>query len=278
MVAEWLGYSPLLHLDTYTKAVYSSASIPASYHYGTNSRPDFIGLRRDGRFGVFESKGRAKSSSSKQRQDAKTQTQTINKINGYDPVGRFACITYLGAAQLATEVIAPISALDGAPDIVPEPGWIAEHYTLVASLLGEEPQRAVTMNYDGEDFKVIAIEELDLYFGISTSVLKAARERDDKGIVEYVRRRVGAQISGMPEEQETSFDKVDEELEKGGEAESFAFTIQRNAKSEENSVVPEGCVGVSCGVDGHIVLFGQSWKKPRMRRRKFPRPKPEVDG
>ncbi|AMY68299.1 hypothetical protein AKL17_1040 [Frigidibacter mobilis] len=34
VVAEWLGYSPLLHLDTYTKAVYSTTAITASFHPG----------------------------------------------------------------------------------------------------------------------------------------------------------------------------------------------------------------------------------------------------
>lgn len=279
VVAEWLGYSPLLHLDTYTKAVYSTTAIPASFHPGSNGRPDFIGLRHDGRYGIFESKGRAQSSSPQLRQSAKLQTQTINKIDGSDPVGRFACITYLGATQLTVEVIDPVSALEGAPDLVPEPGLIADHYTLIASLLEEEPQGVANMDYDGETFQAIEIKELDLFFGISTFVLKAVREGDDKAIEKYIRRRSGEELPERSEEQQPSSDELKVDVEPGEEeVDSFASRIHRLAKSDEGSVTPDDFAGVTRGVDGHIVFLGQSWKKPRLRRRHFPRPKPEAEG
>ncbi|CAM5388299.1 hypothetical protein FALB51S_01988 [Frigidibacter albus] len=272
VVAEWLGYSPLLHLDTYTKAVYSTTAITASFHPGPNGRPDFVGLRHDGRYGIFESKGRAQSSNSQLRQTAKTQTQTINKIDGSDPVGRFACITYLGATQLTVEVIDPVSALEGAPDFVPEPGLITSHYTLIASLLEEESQSVIDMDYDGETFQAIEIKELDLFFGVSTSVLKAVRKGDDKAIEKYIRRRNGEENLERPEEQQLSSDGLKEDVE------SFASRIHRVAKSDEVFPTPDDFAGVTQGVDGHIVFLGQSWKKPRLRRRQFPRPKPEAEG
>ena len=115
-VAECLGYAPLMHADIYSKGLYGNSGVQLSFHLGSESRPDFVGLRYDGFHGVFESKGRANSSSNALRLDAKEQTRMINKIDGLDPVGRFACVTYLGAAQMTVEVIDPTSAREGAPD------------------------------------------------------------------------------------------------------------------------------------------------------------------
>ena len=286
VVAEWLGYSPLLHLDTYTKAVYSPTATPASFHPSSNGRPDFFGLRRDGRYGIFESKGRAQSSSSQLRQAAKIQTQTINKIGGSDPVGRFACITYLGATQLTVEVIDPVSALEGAPDLDLEPGLIASHYVLIASLLEEEPKSVIDIDYDGEAFRAIEIKELDLLFGVSASVLKAVREGDDKSIERYIRRRSDQELPARWKEQKPSSDELKEDVEPGEEAaepekeevEFFASMIHRLAKSDEDFITPDDFASVTQGVDGHIVFFGQSWKKPRLRRRQPPKLKPEDEG
>lgn len=170
------------------------------------------------------------------------------------------------------EVIDPVSALEGAPDFVPEPGLITSHYTLIASLLEEESQSVIDMDYDGETFQAIEIKELDLFFGVSTSVLKAVRKGDDKAIEKYIRRRNGEENLERPEEQQLSSDGLKEDVE------SFASRIHRVAKSDEVFPTPDDFAGVTQGVDGHIVFLGQSWKKPRLRRRQFPRPKPEAEG
>lgn len=84
----------LLHLDVYQNQFNVNLQLG-------NSRPDLIGKHRDGRWAVFECKGRSSAPDAKAENKAKYQASRITDIGGVPPSGCFALFSYYAADRSA---------------------------------------------------------------------------------------------------------------------------------------------------------------------------------
>lgn len=110
----------LMHLDVYTRPNPYGYMLPADVR-APGSRPDFIGQKISGEWGVFEAKGRTNFSNSELRRKMKDQVKSIPKIAGVPTSEKYGACVSLGNDELTIDWVDPDNSDENDIDIDIDP-------------------------------------------------------------------------------------------------------------------------------------------------------------
>ena len=161
----------LLHLDCI-------GNLPCKLR--SNRRPDLIGVDVQGRWGVFEAKGRTNGIDRNSIQKAKEQTRMIRKINGRNPFIRVASISHFPDQSLELHMEYTDEVDTDAADIEISGGedqFLRRYYRPVVSLIQSdrsvrEATRARTTLIGNREIDVVQLPEVDLAVGLDSLVYR----------------------------------------------------------------------------------------------------------
>lgn len=159
----------LLHLDVYAKINAYSSQPPIVATMVSSSRPDLVGLARNGNWLVCEAKGRSGSITNENRIKAKEQTRQISTINGAAPQWRYASFARFTGSEmaLAHEWIDPSGAAESAiPLTLPIEDFMRSYYAPIVEILSSNRDRSVQHKNSGRTFIVRHVPDLGLTIGI----------------------------------------------------------------------------------------------------------------
>lgn len=213
-----LGIPWLIHLDCF-----SDLSIDPK----DNRRPDLIGMDYQGRWGVFEAKGRTNSIEKKLIQKAKKQTQMVRKIDGSNPWVRIASISYFFYHKLKLHLEDPDETHSDAIDFeIPggEDQFLKYYYQPFISLV--ENSQSSQEEVADRTINVVELIEIDLAVGLDAQVQEILTS------VNSIRPRLSNHLEG---------------------------TTQRRSGNDD-AVLPVEDTAPFLGPDGILVRLGSSWE------------------
>ena len=213
-----LGIPWLVHLDCFSDL---------SIDLRNNRRPDLIGEDYQGRWGVFEAKGRTNNIKKTLIQKAKKQTQMVRKINGSDPWVRVASISYFFHHKLKLHLEDPDEIHSDAIDFeIPggEDQFLKYYYQPFISLI--ENSQSFQEEVEGRTINVVELVEVDLVVGLDAQVQEILTS------VDSIRPRLSSHLEGIPR-----------------------FHSENNA-----AALLVGDTASFLGPDGILVRLGSSWE------------------
>lgn len=138
-----------------------------------NRRPDLVGMDDQGRWSVFEAKGRTNGLNKRLIQNAKIQTQMFRKIDGNDPRIRVASIVYFSDDMLKLYLEDP-EPNESHPDAVDlkilggKEQFLNHYYQPFLSLI--ENNHPSSEEVAGRMIDVVSFVEVDLAVGLDSQV------------------------------------------------------------------------------------------------------------
>ena len=177
----------LMHLDVYTRfATGSDRVFIEKWKEHCNIRPDLIGLDTNGDWVVVEAKGRTNNMSHINLAKAKSQTENIRKINGQDPILRFANSTYFSQNIWHFSLLDPEEFHESAPDIeITQGQFLRDYYATIFHFLQHKESEKI--KYNNHFFTVRTLKGTTVKVGIETNLFSNLKEYQyDEQIVEEV--------------------------------------------------------------------------------------------
>lgn len=165
----------LMHLGVYAGTSPYPMSLHAVYEPG-RSRPDLVGRTLDGRWAVFEAKGRTATPTEDVLVRAKNQTRQLSTINQSTPSWRLAAVASLGGSHLSLDLVDPT---DAAPEAVAlelnEDAFVADYYSAFVRLLRDG---SVGFLPNGKRYRATQLSSLDASVGLQADVFDAIAESE----------------------------------------------------------------------------------------------------
>ena len=191
---QLLGIPWLVHLDCLSDL---------SIDLRNSCRPDLVGVDYQGRWGVFEAKGRTNNLEKTLIQKAKKQTQMVRKINGSDPWVRVASISYFLYHNLKLHLEDPDEIHSDAIDFeIPggEDQFLKYYYQPFISLI--ENSQSSQEEVAGRTINVVELVEIDLAVGLDAQVQEILTS------VDSIRPRLSNHLEGITQRRSGNDDAV----------------------------------------------------------------------
>jgi hypothetical protein len=152
---------------------------------GCGQRPDYLGRDTQGRWYVFESKGRSRPPVKSSLKQWKAQAKAINKVNGAAVTCNIVSAAYVSkAGQWELLWVDPPPEPDDASIEFDEASFFDGYYAPVLALIEGDGDLQ-----PGPTSPLTYVPALDAYIGLHTDVRNALRNRAASAIVEFGRRQ-----------------------------------------------------------------------------------------
>ncbi len=194
------GIPWLVHLDRF-----SNLPIELS----GKGRPDLIGKDHQGRWGVFESKGRTNRVNKVTIRKAREQASSLVKIDGCNPAIRVASISHFSDNLLELRLENADEITSAARDFdnpVGEDQFLRRYYEPFVSLIEDDRSRRVaegvqTTVFGNRKIDVVRLDEVDLDVGLDSQIyveLTSNRQNQYDGLKEIgLRARLLKHLEGI---------------------------------------------------------------------------------